>query len=331
MKRAVVTGASGVLGSALVKKLLENGTEVLAILREGSPNNRRLADYVSGVPGSRNLLRVEECSLESLRSLYAEPGASGTRGPGSMDVFFHLGWTGTKGRDRFDPRIHTKNVEYALDAVELAARLGCRTFVGAGSQAEYGRTRERLRPDTGTFPENAYGVGKLCAGMATRILAAGMGIKHVWTRILSVYGPNDGERTLVTYLVRSLLDGARPVCTAGDQIWDYLFAEDAASALIAAAEKGRDGAVYLVASGRERPLKEYILEIRDVVSPGAVIGFGEVPYAENQVMHLSADITGLMRDTGWKPEVPFAEGIRRMAEEMARPSADVGAGDSRRQ
>ena len=299
IKRAVLTGATGVVGTALIEELLRKDIEVLAILRRGSPNNGRLPKDPR--------LTVRECSLESLASMINDTGKS-------WDVFFHLGWTGTKGKERFDLRIHHRNIAYALDAVDLAERLGCDLFIGAGSQAEYGRTKERLRPELAAFPENAYGIAKLCAGQMTREYAHERGLRQIWTRILSVYGPNDGERTLITSLIRTLQSGGRPSCTKGEQIWDFLAASDAARALRLIAERGRDGAVYLIASGRERTLRSYIEELRDVVAPGAEIGFGDLPYLERQVMHLTADISATTRDTGWVPELPFAEGVRRMAE-----------------
>lgn len=87
----------------------------------------------------------------------------------SCDAFFHLAWTGTVGAARNDMFQQNKNVEYALEAVELAASLGCKIFVGAGSQAEYGRVEGKLCADTPVFPENGYGIAKLCAGQMTRI------------------------------------------------------------------------------------------------------------------------------------------------------------------
>ena len=301
MKRAVVTGPTGVVGSALVKELMLSGYELLLLLREGSPHNDRVFALVKDYPDAQ----IRECSLEHLKD-FSFPDER------KWDVFFHLSWGGTKGKDRFDPYIHNKNVEYALDAVALAGRLGCECFLGTGSQAEYGRSIKRLTPDTLPRPENAYGIGKLSAGHMTRELCRQLGIRHVWTRILSVYGPNDGEKTLITYLVNSLKNKERPVSTAGEQVWDYLYSEDAARALRLIAEKGRDGETYLVASGKERLLKDYIWELRDVVAPGADIGLGEVPYGERQVMHLTADISKTTADTGFRPEISFADGIRRM-------------------
>lgn len=334
IRKAYVTGATGVVGSALVRELLENGYRVAVFLREGSPHNDRL-------DGHPNLEKIV-CPLEELFAfgvssapecpgMPEDPKLSGGAAPepgsalpeqGSArntgGVFFHLGWSGTKGKERNDPRIHTENIRYALDAVSLAKRLGCDLFIGAGSQAECGRQSGRLAPDTVPRPENAYGAGKLAAGHMTRIFAHQLGMRQIWTRILSVYGPNDGERTLVTSCIRAFLSGRSPECTAGEQIWDFLSWIDAARALRLIAERGQDGKTYLIASGRERTLRSYIGEIRDTLSPGTPISFGAVPYAPGQVMHLSADISETVRDTGWKPSVSFRDGILMTAEAERR-------------
>ena len=62
-------------------------------------------------------------------------------------------------------------------------------------------------------------------------------------------------------------------------------------------------------------------ELRDVVAPNAPLGFGELPYAERQVMYLTADLRELYDDTGFRPRVSFAEGIRRTAAHLAAEQA----------
>ena len=108
------------------------------------------------------------------------------------DVFYHFAWGGTTGDGRNDCEIQEKNIRYALDAAALAKRFGCSAFVGAGSQAEYGRVEGNLNSQTPAFPENGYGMAKLCAGQMTRLYCRQAGMRHVWTRILSIYGPGDG-------------------------------------------------------------------------------------------------------------------------------------------
>ena len=101
-------------------------------------------------------------------------------------------------------------------------------------------------------------------------------------------------------------------------MWDYLYSEDAARALYLLGQKGRDGRTYCIGSGQARPLREYIEMLRDAINPALPLGIGEVPYGENQVMYLCADISDLTRDTGFVPEVTFEEGIRRTIEYCGR-------------
>jgi hypothetical protein len=125
---------------------------------------------------------------------------------------------------------------------------------------------------------------------------------------------NDGENSLISYLIREFKTGNSPQLTKCEQMWDYLYADDAATALLLLAESGTDGGIYPIGSGTARPLREYIETVRDIIDPKLPLGFGEVPYAENQVMHLCADISKLKEDTGFTPQVSFREGARRTAD-----------------
>ncbi|MDE7288663.1 MAG: NAD-dependent epimerase/dehydratase family protein, partial [Oscillospiraceae bacterium] len=274
MESAVITGATGAIGTALINELVSKGVRVLVLTREDSPRNSR-------IPQSP-LVEVRYCSLENLHNLEID---------GEYDVFYHLAWAGTFGSARNDFYLQNKNVEYALDAVAAAKRMGCRTFIGAGSQAEYGRVEGVLKPDTPAFPENGYGYAKLCAGQMTRDFAHQLGLRHIWVRILSVYGPNDGSGTMVMSALKKLRDGETPEFTKGEQRWDYLYSGDAAEAFAMLGEKGRDGMVYVLGSGIARPLAEYIEEIRQAAAPNGSVRLGAVPYGEKQVMFLCADIS----------------------------------------
>lgn len=298
MKRAIVTGATGAIGTALVSSLAKSGTEVLVIARKGSKRNVNIPDDP--------LVSVIYCPLEELKNLNNDTGKQ-------YDVFYHLAWAGTTGAERNDMQLQNRNVSYALDAVALARRFGCHSFVGAGSQAEYGRTEGNLRPDTPVSPETGYGIAKLCAGQMTREYAHQLGMRHIWVRVLSVYGPYDTEGSMVMSTIRQLKKNQVPEFTRAEQMWDYLYSVDAGRAFAALGEKGVDGKIYVLGSGNARPLSEYIEAIRDICAPGAPIAIGARPYARNQVMYLCADISDVMRDTGWKPEVSFEDGIRGLS------------------
>lgn len=311
MRQSIVTGPTGAVGMALLGRLLEEKLAVAAVVRPGSSRKERILKAFGGNP----LLTLVECGLDELGSLSGKLTDSGFA-IGSREnrmqgfVFYHLGWDGTFGNSRNNMYGQNCNVKYALDAVAAAADCGCDTWIGTGSQAEYGRVEGSLNALTPPFPENGYGMAKLCAGQMTRVMAKDAGLRHIWTRILSVYGPYDGENTMVMSTIRALLAGERPACTKGEQQWDYLYSGDAGRALYLLGQSGRDGKVYCIGSGKVRSLREYIEQIRDEADSSAQIGFGEIPYSDRQVFHLCADISELTKDTGFVPEVSFADGIR---------------------
>ncbi len=303
MKRVVITGATGMLGRALAEQLVANGIEVLLLI---NPQSKR----ASTLPELSNAT-IAHCSLDELK-LFQPPDER------KWDVFYHLAWDGTTGSRRDDEALQHANVQFALDAIECAARLGCHCFVGAGSQAEYGRCETALRPDTPTNPETAYGAAKLKAGILTRQRTAQLGMHHVWMRILSVYGPDDTPQAMVPSVITSLLAGNAPKMTSCEQIWDYIYRDDAAQALMRAGQYGKDGAIYPLGGADARPLREYVEMIRAAIDPASKIDYGAIPYAPNQIMHLEADISALTQDTGFLPRISFQEGIRRTIEHQSQ-------------
>lgn len=293
MKKVIITGPTGAIGMALIGKLLREEVDVLAIVHRGSQR----ADQIPKHPR----LQLIETDLKDL--VHITPQEQ------DWDVFYHLAWSGTVGDARNDLECQIDNIRYTLDAVRLAHRSGCSTFIGAGSQAEYGRYEGVLRADTPTYPENGYGMAKLCAGQMSRQLCEHLGLNHIWTRILSVYGPYDGENTMISMAIRNLAARKPTHFTKGEQLWDYLYSGDAADIFYLLGLHGESGKTYVVGSGTARPLREYIETLAMKLGVGGNLGIGDVPYAEKQVMHLQADIRPLLEDLGYVPGTSFDEGI----------------------
>lgn len=293
MKKVVITGATGSIGLALIDELIKNNIEILVLCRRDSSRNSKIP--------VNPLIKKEECDLNEYRTYVPAQN--------DYDVFFHLAWAGTTGKAREDMFLQNLNIEYSLDAVQLADRFGCKRFVGVGSQAEYGRTDEKLSPSTPVFPETGYGIAKLSAGLMTRKLAHQLKMEHLWVRVLSIYGPNDSESSMVVSVINKLKKCEIPRLTKGEQLWDYLYCKDAANAFRLIAEKGIDGKIYVLGSGKSFPLRNYLLTIQELVNKNVPLGFGEIPYANNQVMSLCADISSIKNDTGWTPKIDFKNGI----------------------
>lgn len=300
MKKAIVTGATGAVGTALVKRLISENVETLVLVRKEG--------RVDKIPESP-LVKIAYCSLDEMADFQ-------NSGNEKYDAFFHLAWAGPYGKDRNDMLLQTNNIKNELEAVKLAHRFGCDVFVGAGSQAENGRLPDgtKVAPDSPTNPDNGYGIAKLASGKMSRILCSQLGIRHEWCRILSAYGPGDGAHTMVMSTIIKFLNGEDCDFTKGEQQWDFLYNGDIANAFYLVAENGKPDAIYTIGSGKTKSLKEYITTIRDITCPDAKCNFGAVDYFPNQVMYLCADITDLQRDTGFEPTVDFETGIKNTVE-----------------
>ncbi len=290
MNRAVVTGASGAVGYGLIKALLSQGASVTVL--------GRTKPKIDGVD-------FVKCDLKELADLKLDTAA---------DTFFHLAWNGTYGADRNDEKQQFLNVGYTLDAVKLAKRIGCKSFVGVGSQAEYGVVPygTALTPHLECKPQNFYGKAKLKARSESAELCTKLGIKFNWCRVISAFGEGDKPYTLIMQTIAKFTRGESCDFTPCDQIWDYIYNEDLGRALCLVAANGKDGATYVIGSGCSMPLKDYIGKICNAVgNDSAKCNFGAIDYFENQAMYLCADISDLTRDTGFVPQVTFDEGIRR--------------------
>ncbi|MBE5859752.1 MAG: NAD(P)-dependent oxidoreductase [Butyrivibrio sp.] len=303
MKRVLVTGGTGVTGTALVRYLLSKGLEVIAIVRPGSFREKYL-------PVSEHLHIIRK-NLMEIGSLADEIKLFG-----NIDVMFHLAWEGSTIADKKGSRdnmeLQSRNIVYTVDAARLCNEINCPVFLMTGSQAEYGISDRDIKEDMYSRPQNGYGNAKLCAERMTRIMCEGFGIKHICARLFSVYGPYDGTNSLINTSILKLLNGERPRYTAAEQKWNYLYSEDAAKALYLLAQKGKNKEVYNVASKTQMPLKEFIRIMHNVVNPEVDIILGEVEQKNGGQNEMRADISKLIRDTGFVEEYSFDEGIKRI-------------------
>ena len=298
-----ITGATSMLGVATIKKCISKNIAVLAFARKNSKNISRLPES--------SLIKIVECDLSEMAAFDADGLSS--------DVFIHFGWAFTDKTGRNDVTKQLQNVQYTIDAVHLAKRLGCKKFVGAGSQAEYGTPNVMLKADTPVNPLIPYGVAKYAAGRLSSMECKKEGLEYNWVRILSVYGEHDNEGTLLKQLIHNAKNNIPMGLSGCEQIWDYLYEDDAGVAFVAVAEKGVDGKIYPLGSGVGRPLKEYVQDVIAVLNQEYRPKYGMYPYSPTQPMYLVGDESELEIDIGWNSKITFIDGIRNIVEGEGQP------------
>jgi nucleoside-diphosphate-sugar epimerase len=284
------------LGSHLVRELLARQHSVVILLRPGTQLDR-LQDCLSRVSIVHGAL---EDTSELLRALQLEP----------VDAAFHLAWSGVTAEYQNSTSQVTYNVTRTLELWQVLHKTGCRVFIGVGSQAEYGPHSGVLSEEMPTNPVTAYGSAKLALFILLRQLCLTAGMRFIWMRLFSAYGPADDERHMVPSLIQTLLRREKPSLTAGEQIWDYLYVTDAVVAMCISMESEAAG-VFNLGSGTPCVLREFIAEVRNCIDPVLPVGLGEVPYPPGQVMHLEADVSRIREATGWIPTTSWQEGIRK--------------------
>ncbi len=292
--RVLVTGGTGFLGSYLVEDLIVHGHDVAVLARPDS-DRRRLSAV-------RDRVQFLGGTLEDLPAL--RPAATEFR----PDAVAHLAWQGVAGVDRNAP-LQAHNIVRTVDLAALAAEVGAKVFVGAGSQAEYGSYPRAVREDDETRPTTLYGKAKLAAAAMAGQIAVQAGMRFAWLRVFSTYGPKDHEHWLIPDMIRKLRAGQRMKLTRCEQLWGFLHARDAAAAFRIVLETPSAAGIFNLGSADAPPLKDTVTLLRSLLASTAELGFGEIAYRPDQVMILQADIARLQA-LGWNPAIDLPTGLR---------------------
>jgi nucleoside-diphosphate-sugar epimerase len=300
VKHAIVTGATGFVGRHLVSELVNGGVNVTAVVREISAKTNFLSDFPSVTMVVCPLGKISELPqlLEEVKS---------------ETVFYHLAWEGTAGKERSDVNLQLKNVSYTIEALKAAQSMECEAFVGAGSIMEYESTSAIY--DVNNVPSlgNIYSTAKLTAHYMGRVTAANSKIRFVWPYITNAYGEKEISPRFLNTTVKKILSGEEIEFSASTQIYDFIHVSDVARAFSLLGELGKDGQTYCVGSGAARPLKEYIIQLRDLLDPVAKFIFGDKPGISLDEKYFDTRL--LVADTGFCPKISFKEGILRLKEQ----------------
>lgn len=156
--------------------------------------------------------------------------------------------------------------------------------------------------------------------MATQYLckqfAKDNGVDFVYAVITGIYAEDRIDNNVISYVIRKLLKKEKPSLTRLEQLWDYIYIDDAVEALYLVAQKGKDGKTYAIGCGDNWPLKKYIEIIHKLIDSSLPLGIGEVPYVDGKLPSSCIDLSELQKDTGFIPRVKFEEGIVKIIEKI---------------
>ena len=297
--RFVITGATSFLGVELTRYALSMGNEVTAVCRKDSAGLARL--------GTHPCLKLVHAAMAEYADLPDKIAQE--------DVFVNLAWEGTGHGERNVVDIQKGNIVHSLEAIKAAAAMGCRLFVEAGSQAEYGTVMERISETMPCHPFSEYGKAKLAVKEQGEEMAHALGMKYLHLRIFSLYGEEDHPWTLVMSSLQKMVRNEPVALSSCTQKWNFLYVKDAAKQihlLCQHALKTPDykAEVYHIASKDTRILKEFVTEMHRLSHSKSKLNFGAI--TPTNAVSLDPDTSKTEAATGFIADYAFNDIINNI-------------------
>ncbi len=288
-KSALVTGASGFIGSALSHRLVEMGVAVTGAAtrcREGlDPEIQWSFGDLADSAYVENL--IEQSAPE---------------------VVFHLASyvTGARDLDIVLPTLHS-NLTSTVNLLTLCQQRGCKRIILTGSL-------EEPEGDAPT-PSSPYAAAKWAGSGYARMFHALYDTPVVTARLFMVYGPDQKDlNKLIPYVIRSFLAGESPRLSSGVREVDWIYVDDVVNGYLAlATTTGVEGRSIDIGSGRLASIRKVVEEIHDLMTPTIELHWGSIQDRPLERICI-ADLSTTTQHLDWQPEISLRDGLTRTIE-----------------
>lgn len=259
MVDVVLTGATGFVGTQILRTLLDRGCTVRVPVRNPSQVRQK---YLS-----REGLEIVETS--DLFSEDAEGLEALLRGARTL---IHAAWFATPG-EYLNSAMNLACLTGTLNLARAFSLSGGKRFVGLGTCAEYYPSPGLITTATPLEPQNLYAACKMSAYQVLRHFCSSEAISFSWCRIFYLYGEGENGLRLVPYVRRQLEAGQAVMLTRGDQIRDFLDVAEAGRMIVDVALGDDQGAVN-ICSGKPTTVRQLVEGIADEYGRRDLLRFG---------------------------------------------------------
>lgn len=306
MKKAIVTGATGFIGSAFVEYLTRHNIDVLAL---GRKDFNEISDRRQKKLSNARYVKLDMSEISHLRETLTEINWEA----GNECVFFNLAWGGETGLSDLNIDAQMANVAWCVSALEVAKEIGCSRFIQVGTMEE-AFTHKYLEldhnRDTQYNRHVIYSIAKIVAKNALEIKAPQLGINLIYVLHSHVMGPDDDKNSFLQVTLQKLISRDELIFSTGEQYFDVISVEDCSLGYYLICQKGKPGATYWVGSGEPKRLREYVERMYKLYPSGQAMQFGKLPYNDIILDKEVFSIRNLTEDTGYKPTMTYEETVQ---------------------
>ncbi|MEL0208800.1 MAG: NAD(P)-dependent oxidoreductase [Gammaproteobacteria bacterium] len=312
MKKAIITGSTGFIGSAFVEFLVAKGIDVLAIGRKdlndiSKIRRKRIKDATYLNLDMKNISQLSEKISEIKWSI------------GDDCVFFNLAWGGETNLSDLNIQSQMLNVAWCVNALEVSEKIGCSRFIQVGTMEE-AFTHKYLKLDHHKNDQYnrhvIYSVAKIAAKYALKLKASNMNIDYIYVLHSHVMGEDDDKDSFLQVTLQKLVNGDDLIFSSGEQFFDVISLADCSLGYYLICQKGKSDEEYWVGSGNPRKLREYVEKMFNLFPSKKEMQFGKLPYNDIILEKEDFSIANLEADTGYKPIMTFEETVKELHESL---------------
>jgi UDP-glucose 4-epimerase len=300
-ERFLVTGATGFVGSCLVRKLAEIGCDVHAIVR-AKANLWRL----QGLDGRVHLHTGDLNNGEHLRDLVADIQPT---------VVYHLAVHGAYPSQTNADEIIRTDVFGTWNLLKACSEVDYKVFVNTGSSSEYGSKQFAMRENDLLEPNSYYAVAKAAQTLVAQHMARADRRPINTFRLFSVYGPYEEPTRLVPTLIQRSVQGSALQMVSPDTARDFVYVDDVVEAYLQIGQLSLHcGDVFNIGTGIQSSMRDVVRAVARCTGAKVRVNWGSMPARTWDTETWLADTTKVRRDLKWMPKTSLLEGIERTTE-----------------
>jgi nucleoside-diphosphate-sugar epimerase len=297
-QKVLITGATGFVGSNLVRKLVRENYEVHVLTRNRS-DRWRLAD----IAGRINNHSADLLDSDRLKNTVEKI---------QPDIIFHLATMAIYGGVHFpEKKVIENNLFGTINLINACDDIDYRCFINTGSSSEYGPKAHPMKESDVCEPVNVYGISK-CASTCYATFAAKTKNKPIINlRLFSPFGPYDDSRRLMPYVIASALHGKELNLADRNAVRDYVYIDDVVdiylkSINIADAYRGE---IFNVGRGESISVEYVVKKVLEITSSKSPVKWGTFSGRDYDCSRWEADIEKTSWCFNWKPKYNIEAGI----------------------